>query len=190
MSLVHTINKDGVSYYNYGNETCWTVGTSCQAVESRPEDSVIYHEKSDKPFAYLRLCDRRWYKVKDTTGPRDTRPTMHERPTTYQPDINRTRRLGYNITNENVDFNINIKFYYTNELEQFVEIPQDSVHICTQMKDEKIKNKLLYFTETKVENPSRCSLQGGKTKHKPYRRKRQQRRSKRRQSKRIQRKSK
>jgi hypothetical protein len=192
MSQVIVSKEDGVSYYNYDNETCWTVSTSCQPVESRLLCDIIYHEKSNKPFAYLCSTDRRWYKVKDTIGLRNSPPIRHDPPS--QPTIHTQRRCSYNITERDVEFNINIKFFYTSDTsEDFIEIPQGReaiTHVCNVMKDEKLKYKLLYFTETVVQTPtpSACSLQGGKNKHKSYRRKRQQRRSKRRQSKRRQRK--
>jgi hypothetical protein len=98
----------------------------------------------------------------------------------------------YSIIRPYVDFNTNIKFFYTDKFENFIEIPQGegSTHVGTMMRTAELKDKLLYFTETGVQTPSACSIQGGKNKHKSYRRKRQQRRSKRRQSKRRQRKSK
>ena len=171
MSELREFRERGVSYYNYGEETCWDVGFS--SIELDGGNFVILHKNSVKPFAYSQGQSMRWFKTKDTINPVDN---LHNRG-----DVIRT----YSVNTAHVDFNINIKFFYLNESEQYTEIPQGREHpnICTMMKSEKIKDKLLYFNETVAQTPAGCTIQGGKSKHKSYRRKRQQRRTKRRQQK-------
>ena len=179
MSKLRVSKEDGVNYYNYADETCGDVGTRCLPADG--QNSVIYHKNSDKPFAYFYLRGRRWYKIKDDTEPGGIPPNVG---TFRSNPLENYGYRRYNITTRNVDFNTNIKFYYTNAIEKFEEIPQGggSVNICTTMKSEKIKDKLLFFTETVVQTPAACSIQGGKSKRKSNR-KRQQRRTKRRQQK-------
>ena len=140
----------GVTCYNYDNETC-------NDVFKNAGQYVVRH-KDQKPFALRDNSDKRWYKIKDLP-PQD--------PTDYL------------ITQNDVNFNVNIKFYYMNVEEKFIEIPQgiDIIHPCTVMGSEAFKHKLLFFNETVVPPVAACSIQGGKNKHKSYRRKRQQRRS-------------
>ena len=191
MSELRVFTEDGVTYDNYANETGGDVNTSYRIAGIREgENSVISHKNSVKPFAYLCWRDKRWYKVKDTIVPEGT--PINQDLFIINPRENHGYRR-YNITTRDVDFNRHIKFFYTDDTsEDFIEIPQGigSINVGSMMVSAKLKNKLLYFTETVVPTTSACSLQGGKNKHKSYRRKRQQRRSKRRQSKRIQRKSK
>ena len=150
--MLRLVNDEyGVTCYNYDNETC-------NDIYKYAGQHVIWH-KDKKPFALRYDRDKRWYKIKDLP-PQDP--------------------LIDNINPNDVNFNVNIKFYYMNVLEEFIEIPQgiESVHPCTMMGSEALRHKLLFFNETVVVPPvAACSIQGGKSKHKSYRRKRQQRRS-------------
>ena len=174
-------DSNGVlTYFNHGDETWEHVcGTEClQNQSNNPDfdyDYVFSHKgsiKPFKPFAARHKTNYRWYKVRDDNLP--------------APVNDHLGRPKYVLTNNNIDENTYIHFFYVDKIvdekKNYKEIQQLDHFVCNTMQSEHLGKKLLYYTETYCSPPSACSIQGGKHKHKSYH-KRQQRRSKRRQQK-------
>jgi hypothetical protein len=170
------IRRHGVlTYYNHGGETWEEVCDKClknQSKDGFDYDYVFSHKDSIKPFAARHKTNFRWYKVRDDNLP--------------APVNDHRGILTYVLTNNNIDKDIHIRFYYyVDEKEKYTEI-QDINHtfVCNTIQSNNLHKKRLYYTETycHVPSSSSCYIQGGKNKHKSYH-KRQQRRSKRRQQK-------
>lgn len=174
-------SSDGVyTYFNHGGETWEQVcGTEClqnQSKDGFDYDYVFSHKgsiKPFKPFAARHKTNYRWYKVRDDNLP--------------APVNDHLGRPKYVLTNNNIDENTYIHFYYVDEKEIYTEILElnhtfvNHTFVCNMIQSEQLGKKLLYYTETYCRSPA-CSIQGGKNKHKSYH-KHQQRRSKRRQQK-------